>query len=218
MLSVAKRFWCLNLMCWQKEAEDLVYFILLKFHTSSLPEKSPCAYTFKTVSLQKETNILVLFHRPRNWDMQKVTKTLRSWDRWAKGCAFGYYKIQEEIFNYFHCGKNSKCLKKRKAPSRCKKITKQMFFMFRYVVMAKKIYCALTLLYIILYPNSHHECYICGRPQWFSLLCGIFTPVFRGFIVSFPKLLRKFSHPSTLLDLLDHCAALPACAKSLCLL
>lgn len=54
---------------------------------------------------------------------------------------------------------------KRKAPSWCKNVRKQMFFGFRYLIIARKIYHALIVVYLIFYPKSYHERYKCGRPQ-----------------------------------------------------
>lgn len=55
-------------------------------------------------------------------------------------------------------------LTKRKGPTWCKNVRKQMFFGFRYLTMAKKIYHALMVVYLVFYPRYHHEC--CKHGQW----------------------------------------------------
>lgn len=66
-------------------------------------------------------------------------------------------------------------------------------FIFRYVVAAKKIGHALTLLDIIFHPNCHHEYY--NAPGAFCAVWNTCSSLW-GFTVLFSKFLEGFSHLS----------------------
>lgn len=111
-------------------------------------------------------------------------------------------------------------LTKRKGPTWCKNVRKQIFFRFRYLIMAKKIYHALMVVYLILYLRHHQEHCTHGRCQGdFSIVwVGHRSPA-QGVSPFIPSsCVCPWRHCTALLEGAKTCPCTPAPAMQVCLL
>lgn len=131
-----------------------------------------------------------------------------------------HYKVQKVTFNCFNHTKPQNGLTKRKGPTWCKNVRKQIFFRFRYLIMAKKIYHALMVVYLILYLRHHQEHCTHGRCQGdFSIVwVGHRSPA-QGVSPFIPSsCVCPWRHCTALLEGAKTCPCTPAPAMQVCLL
>lgn len=91
-------------------------------------------------------------------------------------------------------------LTKRKGPTWCNNVRKQIFFRFRYLITAKKIYHALMVVFLIFYPRLTRSTAHMEDARGLSQLCGWDTgPWLRRF--------HHLSHPAVFApgDTAQHC-------------
>lgn len=146
-----------------------------------------------------------------HWDFSVMGSVNYRLHPWSLQSTEGYFivLIMQKPQNY---------LTKRKGPTWCKNVRKQIFFRFWCLIMAK-IYHALIVVYLILYPRYHYECCKHGRSQ------GAFLAVWvghrclaQGVSPLIPPIcVCPWTRCAALLAGAKACACTPAPALQLCL-